>query len=458
MNLLFIPAALTALLAVISLAGAPGRGAIAIASRGAWLTLVVALLIAGWAALAGSPGNGLALALIFLTLFVGAIVLSFSTRYLRADANARRFAATVLLLLAAILTFIVADHAALFAVAWVASGGLLISLIGHVRDWDMARQAMRRTLLRFALGDAALVAALALLAVRGQTVSIDGMILAASAQPDGSTINSAVLLVIAAMVRCSLPPFSSWLSLSMTAPTPVSALMHAGFVNAGGFLLIRFGAVMEAAATAQLLAIGAGAFAAIWGTGVMLVRPDIKRSLAGSTVAQMGFMVMSCGLGAYAAALWHLTAHGLFKAWLFLGSGSAIGMNDRSRSPQIGFTIILSSALLAFAAGILLFAAGVPVPALVPLVLAVATGIATLPRIWTIPMLTVPVAAIIAVYVAGLWLSETILPRPYGDAPGGALLALLLILVFIAVWLGQVWLQRSGRSLPTSLYARLLGE
>ena len=140
------------------------------------------------------------------------------------------------------------------------------------------------------------------------------------------TLTAALLLLIAAAARCALPPFAGWLLSSMTAPTPVSALMHAGLVNAGGFLLIRFAPVFEAAPIARAAAVAIGLVAALYGVGVMSVRPDIKRSLAGSTVSQMGFMIMSCGLGAYAAALWHIVAHGLFKAWLFLGSGSSVGM------------------------------------------------------------------------------------------------------------------------------------
>ena len=155
-----------------------------------------------------------------------------------------------------------------------------------------------------------------------------------------------MLLVIAAAARCAVPPFSGWLLSSMTAPTPVSALMHAGLVNAGGFLLIRFAPVLEAAPVARAVAMLLGLFGAIYGVGIMMVRPDIKRSLAGSTVSQMGFMIASCGLGYFAAALWHLTAHGLFKAWLFLTAGSRVGIEQNRPQGGLDLTAAATVALV----------------------------------------------------------------------------------------------------------------
>lgn len=457
MTLLFIPSLMTALLAGVLPFGGRNRSAIATAAIGAWLALAAALVTSGIAIVIGNAVDGLAIVLVALTLFVGAIVLSFSSRYLRADARPQSYATKILLLLSAIQISILADHVALFAIAWLASGWFLASLIGHVADWDEARMAARRTLVRLAVGDLMLVAALALLCRQAGSMRIEALVAGAIAQPGIVTFAAAIMLVIAAMARCALPPFSSWLTLSMTAPTPVSALMHAGFVNAGGFLLIRFGPVIEAAPSAQWLAIAAGLVAALWGTGIMLVRPDIKRSLAGSTVAQMGFMLMTCGLAAYAAALWHLVAHGLFKAWLFLGSGSAIGAQAPAQAERTGPLALAASALIALAGGALALSAGLPEPALVPVVLAIATALATLAGMQRSPVLALPVLAIIAIYGGGLWLTEHALVRPYGNPPGGPVLAIALIAIFFLSWLLQAALQRSGRSLPPGIYARLLG-
>lgn len=136
---------------------------------------------------------------------------------------------------------------------------------------------------------------------------------------------TAALLLVAAMARSALPPFSGWLLGSRIAPIPVAALMNAGVVHASGMLLIRFAQVIEAAPVVQLLAVAAGVAAALWSTRILLVRPDVRVGLAGSRVARSGFMVLTCGLGVDDAATWHLIAQRLLKAWLFLGSGSAIG-------------------------------------------------------------------------------------------------------------------------------------
>lgn len=272
---------------------------------------------------------------------------------------------------------------------------------------------------------------------------------------------AALLLVIAAAARCALPPFSAWLLSSMTAPTPVSALMHAGLVNAGGFLLLRLAPVLEAAPVARYAAVGLGLFAALWGLGIMAVRPDAKRALAGSTVSQMGFMIMSCGLGAYAAALWHIAAHGLFKAWLFLGAGSLIGMRERERVP-ISRSAVLMAALVALLAGAYLAFTAKVGGELVALTLAVATGAATLIAGYGAPAsrrararLLGLVAALIAAKAAGLFLvaslyeahAEPLLPSP---------LLIALAALFLVAWLLQAARMARGAALPPALYVRLL--
>ena len=267
--------------------------------------------------------HGMQLVIAGLTLFVAGIVASFSRRYLRADRRARGFFVRLGALVAAVLAMTLADSLLLLGAAWCLSGWLLAALIGHVADWTEARTAARRARLSFAVGDTALLGALAIVGTHAGSDRIGVALGAVGTLAPALATCAALLLVLAAAVRAALPPFSGWLLASMTAPTPVSALMHAGLVNAGGFLLIRFGALLALAPAARAVAVALGLVAALYGVGVMMVRPDVKRALAGSTVSQMGFMVLSCGLGLPGAALWHLAGHGLFKAWLFLGSGSA---------------------------------------------------------------------------------------------------------------------------------------
>jgi NADH:ubiquinone oxidoreductase subunit 5 (subunit L)/multisubunit Na+/H+ antiporter MnhA subunit len=243
----------------------------------------------------------------------------------------------------------------------------------------------------------------------------------------------------------------------MTAPTPVSALMHAGLVNAGGFLLIRFAPVLEAAPVARLVAVALGLAAVVLGLGVMLVRPDVKRALAGSTISQMGFMIMSCGLGAYAAALWHVIAHGLFKAWLFLGSGSAIGMGKAPADRVMTRSIpVIAGVVLAVA--LVLTWAGRMNGAHVPLLLALATGAVTLGAGLGSAMPTRARWAAVALLIgigtsdlAGLWLADITVGHDGPRLIGGWMLTGLLA-AFLGGW---AW-QARRPSLHPRLYVHLL--
>ena len=142
------------------------------------------------------------------------------------------------------------------------------------------------------------------------------------------------LFVLAAMTKSAQFPFHSWLPDTMEAPTPVSALMHAGIINAGGFLVIRLSplVVLSPAALGMLAMIGA--ITAPLGGVVMLSQTSVKRSLAFSTIAQMGFMMLQCGLGGFSAALLHIVAHSLYKAHAFLSSGSVLEQAARMQLTQ----------------------------------------------------------------------------------------------------------------------------
>lgn len=404
----------------------------------------------------------LSLALIGLTLFVATIVLAFSHRYMRADPRRGAFFATVTALVASVLAFVGTGNMMVFTGAWVFSGVALARLIGRSQHLSDARQAMRRAHGAFATGDAALLGAMAMLWWHAGSVRIDAALAATATMTPPQALLTALLLVTAAAARSSLPPFSGWLLSSMTAPTPVSALMHAGLVNAGGFLLIRFAPVLEAAPAARATAMALGLFAALYGIGIMAVRPDIKRALAGSTVSQMGFMILSCGMGAYTAALWHILAHGLFKAWLFLGSGSAVGMRGKAgnpaHAPRRPIAIAAATLLCAIAA----WAAGVLNADMVPLSLGLATAMATLgealraqgpaaSRSTLIPV----IAGLTALYAGALRITNAAMgPDAPMLLPPSALIA--LIAGFLGVWVWQQSRAASASSLPPALYVRLL--
>jgi NAD(P)H-quinone oxidoreductase subunit 5 len=142
----------------------------------------------------------------------------------------------------------------------------------------------------------------------------------------------AMLLVLGAMTKSAQFPFHSWLPDTMEAQTPVSALMHAGIINAGGFLVIRMSPLVTLSHVALDLLIVVGAFTALFGGLVMLSQTSIKRALAFSTIAQMGFMMLQCGLGAFSAALLHIVAHSLYKAHAFLATGSVLDAAARLKT------------------------------------------------------------------------------------------------------------------------------
>jgi NADH-quinone oxidoreductase subunit L len=134
-----------------------------------------------------------------------------------------------------------------------------------------------------------------------------------------------LLLLIGAMSKSAQFPFHIWLPRYLYAPTPVTALLHAGIINAGGFLINRLAPLFGLSSTTLHAAFVIGTLTAVLGASMMLAQNDVKNMLGFSTIGQMGYMVMECGLGAFALAVFHLIAHGLFKATVFLNCGDVIG-------------------------------------------------------------------------------------------------------------------------------------
>jgi NAD(P)H-quinone oxidoreductase subunit 5 len=135
------------------------------------------------------------------------------------------------------------------------------------------------------------------------------------------------------MLKSAQFPFHSWLPDTLETPTPVSALMHAGIINAGGFLIVRLSPLVTQSTGALNTLALLGAFTALFASVIMMTQTSIKKSLAWSTVAQMGFMMLQCGLGAFALAMMHIVAHSLYKAHAFLSSGSVVNLSQSSWTP-----------------------------------------------------------------------------------------------------------------------------
>ena len=268
----------------------------------------------------------LAAVLLLLVFGVSAIVQTFALRYLAGDSRATWFTGGAGLLTAASAGLMTAATLVGLALFWSLAGLSLCLLLGMYWQLPAARDGVRRTAAAFLIGDLALWAAVGLATATWGRVELRNVV--PGEFTGWPTAVIAILVVVAALSRSAQIPFHRWLPATLTAPTPVSALLHAGVVNAGGILLVRM-APLASDDLARGLSILAGAATMAYGAVIMLVKPDVKGALVNSTSAQMGFMILTCGLGLWAAAVIHLFAHGFYKATLFLASGSAIASRRR---------------------------------------------------------------------------------------------------------------------------------
>lgn len=277
--------------------------------------------------------------MLLLVSFLGAIVIRFSGNYLAGDPAQGRFIRWMCLTIGSVLILTISGNFFMFTLAWIATSMSLHKLLTFYSDRPAAILAARKKFLVSRLGDAAIIGAViatwncfgtwefSKIFAASEIIRVQG--------EDSACLGlSAFLLVIGALLKSAQFPFHSWLPDTMEAPTPVSALMHAGIVNAGGFLIVRFSPVISCSpASLNALAL-VGAFTALFASIIMLPQTSVKRSLAYSTVAQMGFMMLQCGLGAFALAILHLVAHSLYKAYAFLSSGSIVSISESSWSPS----------------------------------------------------------------------------------------------------------------------------
>ena len=309
--------------------------------------LVVILAGASSSPTLGAAGIGLsvhvdALSSIMLVLvaFIGVIVVRYSRNYLDGDPGHVRFTRWLLLALAAVLTLILSGNLLLLILSWIATSLALNKLLVFYPERPAAQRAAAKKFWISRIGDFCLIAAAALLYVRFGTLDIAAMSeaarMAAGAPASALVTLAASLIVATAVLKSAQLPLHGWLIEVMETPTPVSALLHAGIINAGGYLVLRLADVMLLASPAlEVLAVIGGA-TALFGSLVMLTQTSIKVQLAYSTVAQMGFMLLQCGLGAFSSALLHIVAHSLYKAHAFLSSGSVMDLARSSWSPSPG--------------------------------------------------------------------------------------------------------------------------
>ena len=313
-----------------------------------------------------------------LVSFLGMAVLGFSRNYLAGEPGQARFFSWMSLTLGSVLTLILSGQLLLLLASWAATSLCLHRLLLFYPERAGAAFAARKKFVFSRLGDACLLAAALVLYSHHRTFDLEAIFAHVARGNSGGVATSAVLLAGCAILKSAQFPFHSWLPDTMETPTPVSAFMHAGIVNAGGYLVVRLAPIFAAAPFASGLLALTGAFTAAFGAIVMLAQPSVKRALAYSTIAQMGFMVLQCGLGAYALALLHIAAHSLYKAHAFLTSGSTIGAVPRAavqlRTPALTAGVLACGLMVALGATALhaLFPAAAFHPGLFGMLLALA--------------------------------------------------------------------------------------
>ena len=292
---------------------------------------------------------------LFVT-FIGFLIHVFAVGYMHGDAGFYRFFAFLNLFMFSMLTLVLADNFVLMFVGWEGVGLCSYLLIGYYLDRKEAGDAAKKAFITNRVGDWGFVLGIMLVFVMTGSVSffanpatgVESALQAISSQAmdpftwraifAGGVTSVAVLLFIGATGKSAQIPLYVWLPDAMAGPTPVSALIHAAtMVTAGVYMIVRCSAIFTNAPTAMFIVAVIGAATALFAATIGLAQNDIKKVLAYSTISQLGYMFLACGVGAFVAAIFHVITHAFFKALLFLGSGSVIhGMHHEQDMRRMG--------------------------------------------------------------------------------------------------------------------------
>ncbi|MFC8275048.1 NADH-quinone oxidoreductase subunit L [Streptomyces sp. NPDC057271] len=274
----------------------------------------------------------LSMTFVLLITGVGSLIHVYSIGYMEHDERKRRFFGYLNLFLAAMLLLVLADNYLLLYFGWEGVGLASYLLIGFWQHKPSAATAAKKAFLVNRVGDMGLSIAIMLMFTTFGTFAFGPVLEATGEASEGTLTAIALMLLLAACGKSAQVPLQSWLGDAMEGPTPVSALIHAAtMVTAGVYLIVRSADIFNASPDAQLVVVVVGAVTLLFGAIVGCAKDDIKKALAGSTMSQIGYMVLAAGLGpiGYVFAIMHLVTHGFFKAGLFLGAGSVMhGMND----------------------------------------------------------------------------------------------------------------------------------
>jgi NADH-quinone oxidoreductase subunit L len=296
--------------------------------------------------------------MVLLVTGVGGLIHVYSIGYMHGDAKVVRYFAYLNLFIFMMLMLVMADNLLLLFLGWEGVGLCSFLLIGHWYERKVPSSAAVKAFVVNRVGDAAILLAMMAIFVKFGTLNffdvtvggiemqgfvenavvIAGQQLELPLQSFALSTIIAFLLLIGVTGKSAQIPLFVWLPDAMAGPTPVSALIHAAtMVTAGVYLIARTHTIFELSAAAQGWVVWVGALTALLGATAAVAQWDIKRVLAYSTVSQLGYMVAAVGMGAYVAAIFHLLTHGVFKALLFLGSGSVMhGTHDTQDMRRMG--------------------------------------------------------------------------------------------------------------------------
>jgi NADH-quinone oxidoreductase subunit L len=273
------------------------------------------------------------LSALFLLLItgVGSLIHVYSVGYMAHDVRRARFFAYLNLFVAAMLTLVLADNYLGVFLGWEGVGLASYLLIGFWQHKTSAAVAAKKAFVVNRVGDLGMALGTILVFTTFGTVAFSGVSAAAGDASSTRMTLIGLLLLLAACGKSAQVPLQSWLLDAMEGPTPVSALIHAAtMVTAGVYLVVRSSFVYDYTEVAQTAVVVVGAVTLLWGAVIGCAKDDIKKALAGSTMSQIGYMMLAAGLGpaGYAFAIFHLLTHGFFKANMFLGAGSVMHAMD----------------------------------------------------------------------------------------------------------------------------------
>ena len=256
---------------------------------------------------------------------VGFLIHVYSVGYMHGEDGFTRFFTYMNLFMVSMLLLVMGNNYAVLFIGWEGVGLCSYLLIGYYYDKVSAAKAASKAFVVNRIGDAGFLVAIFLVFVNFQTLDYTKVFAAAGQLSPEMATAIALCLLVGAVGKSAQVPLYTWLPDAMEGPTPVSALIHAAtMVTAGVYMIVRNHVIYDLSPTAMGVVGFTGGFTALFAATIGLVQTDIKRVLAYSTVSQLGYMFLGCGIGAYTAAIFHLMTHAFFKALLFLSAGSVI--------------------------------------------------------------------------------------------------------------------------------------